>query len=117
MAVLKTETETKIETEATPLVPLFMGAIRGNTVHFRYEGLRMRVSVPQVGRRIIYLYAPNQHPVDAAKAAEIGNAWLASVGRTETVRSAYPVFRRNRGKARSTYAQTGRTYKWRLDFR
>jgi len=99
------------------LAPLFMGVIRGNTVHFRYGGFSMRISVPQVGRRIIYLYAPNRHPVDAAKAAEIGNAWLASVGRTETVRSAYPVFRRNRGKARATYAQTGRTWKWRLDFR
>ena len=99
------------------LAPLFTGAVRGNTVHFRYERLRMRISVPQVGRRIIYLYVPNRHPVDAAKAAEIGNAWLASVGRAETVRSAYPVFRRNRGKARATYAQTGRTYKWRLDFR
>ena len=105
-----------LEAQAEPPAPLFMGAVRGNTVHFQYEGLRMRVSVPQVGRRIIYLYAPNLHPVDAAKAAEIGNAWLASVGRMETVRSAYPVFRRNRGKARATYAQTGRAYKWRLDF-
>jgi len=106
-----------LETQAEPFAPLFMGAVRGNTVHFRYERLSTRISVPQVGRRIIYLYAPNQHPVDAAKAAEIGNAWLASVGRTETVRSAYPVFRRNRGCARATYAQTGRTWKWRLDFR
>jgi len=105
-----------LETQAEPFVPLFMGAVRGNTVHFRYEGLRMRIYTPQVGRRIIYLYAPNRHPVDAVKAAEIGNAWLASVGRAETVRSAYPVFRRNRGSARATYAQTGRTYKWRLDF-
>jgi len=98
------------------LAPLFMGVIRGNTVYFRYGGFSMRISVPQVGRRIIYLYAPNRHPVDAVKAAEIGNAWLASVGRAETVRSVYPVFRRNRGSARATYAQTGRTYKWRLDF-
>jgi len=111
VAVLETKTQ------AEPFAPLFMGAIRGNTVHFRYEKLSMRISVPQVGRRIIYLYAPNLHPVDAAKAAEIGNAWLASVGRAETVRSAYPVFRKNRGSARATYAQTGRTYKWRLDFR
>jgi len=106
-----------LETQAEPLAPLFMGAVKGNIVYFRYGGLRMRISVPQVGRRIIYLYAPNLHPIDAEKAAEIGNAWLASVGRAETIESAYPVFRRNRGKARFTYAQTGRTYKWRLDFR
>jgi len=110
MAVL--ENETQAESPA----PLFMGAVKGNTVHFCYEGLSMRISVPQVGRRIIFLYAPNLHPVDAAKAVEVGNAWLASVGRTETVRSAYPAFRKNRGKARATYAQTGRAYKWRLDF-
>ena len=98
------------------LAPLFMGVTGDGIVHFRYEGLRMRIYTPQVGRRIIYLYAPNRHPVDAEKAAEIGNAWLASVDRSETVRFAYPVFRRNRGSARATYAQTGRTYKWRLDF-
>jgi len=105
-----------LEAQAELPAPLFVGAVKGNTVYFHYGGLSMRIYTPQVGRRIIYLYAPNRHPVDAVKAVEIGNAWLASVGRTETVRSAYPVFRRNRGSARATYAQTGRTYKWRLDF-
>jgi len=76
----------------------------------------MRVNVFQLTRRTIYLRAPHYHPIDAAKAAEIGSAWLASTGRTETVRSAYPVLRGNKGSVRATYAQTGRAFKWRLDF-